>query len=183
VSRGKHCDYPPGFLKAVEKYADKKFIFRSEIWDGLRRWKQYAKHDPELVPEEHLLSPARVGKFFFEREDIENFKNLILFAAFYAQKEILQILLEAATLPKVPEPDMNGVRAVIAAFGELFTGAISEDCSKDWPTKKEVRRKAEEILKKAVLPIPGAREWPRIFRKAGLRELRRASRESKGRAG
>jgi hypothetical protein len=178
VIRGKDCDYPPGFLKAVGKYADKKFIFRSEIWKELQRWKQYAKHHPGFVPEGYLPSRA-VPAEFSEREDIENFKNLILFAAFYGQKEILQILLETATLSKAPEPDVYSVRAVIKAFASLFRGARTDNCENDWPKKKEVRQMAEEILKEAGRPIPGTREWPRIFRKAGLSGLRSKPRQSK----
>ena len=56
------------------------------------------------------------------------------------------------------------------AFEQLFVrrGLKSKD---DWPTKQEVRHRAEEILQKAGRVVPGERQWPRILKKAGLSEL------------
>ena len=167
--RGRHSDYPPGFLEAVEQYADEKFVCRSEIFEGLRKWREYAERNPESAPSYATRPPSTD-----DREIVDYFKELILAAVFYGRKEILQTLFDTATLTKPPEPDMRGARAVIAAFCELFKG-IGKD---DWPLKKEVRERAIEILKAAGSLIPGRREWPRIFRKAGLSELRNAKRRS-----
>lgn len=172
-------DYPPEFLKAMEKYADKKFIFQTEFWTGLQKWKEYIKAHPEFLPDVPAL------RFWpDERKEAEDFQNLILGAVFNADKdnadkELLQLLVEIATLSSAPQPDMNGVRAAIAAFCNLFKGAHSDDPSNDWPLKGEIRKEAEAILKNDGLPIPGDREWPRIFRKAGLSMLRSGVRQPK----
>jgi hypothetical protein len=70
-----------------------------------------------------------------------------------------------------PKPKkMTGPRAAIKAFYDLFFGVgVSRD---DWPTKQEVRHRAEEILTQSgYLPLPTERHWPRIFKDAGLSEL------------
>jgi hypothetical protein len=165
----KHSDYPPGFMEAVERYTDKEFVFRSEIFGGLRKWREHVERNPE----DGLLCRIRPPTSD-DYASTKFFKNLVLVAVFYGNKEILQALFDTVTLTKPPEPDMRGARAVIAAFCELFKG-IGKD---DWPLKKEVRERAIEILKAAGSLIPGRREWPRIFRKAGLSELRNAKRRS-----
>ena len=168
------ADYPPEFLKAVGKYADKKFIFQAELVTALQKWKQYIKAHPELLP-----NVPCVRLLPDERKEALDFQNLVLGAVFRGDREFLQLLLEVSTLSAAPEPDMHGVRAVIAAFSDLFRGATYGEgwsYSEEWPTKKEVRQAAEVILKKAGLPVPGDREWPRIFRKAGLTKLRSGTR-------
>ena len=32
--------YPPEFFAAVCRYADRKFVFQSEIFEGLRKWRE-----------------------------------------------------------------------------------------------------------------------------------------------
>jgi hypothetical protein len=162
-------DYPPGFFEAVRQYTDMKVVFRSEMFEGLRKWRECAKRDPKVVPPCRVMPPSTD-----DRDAVEYFKDLILYALFYGQKDILQALLDVLTEPP-DEPDMHSVRAVIAAFRDLFKGG-SED---DWPLKKQVRERAIEILKEADSPIPkSSSEWARIFRKAALSELRNATRRS-----
>jgi hypothetical protein len=57
-----------------------------------------------------------------DHKNVERFKNLILSAVFNGDEKFLQILCEAATLTRSPEPDMQGVHAVIAAFTGPFEG-------------------------------------------------------------
>jgi hypothetical protein len=65
---------------------------------------------------------------------------------------------------------MHGIRAAIVAFEQLLSD--EELQSKDnWPTKQEVRKRAEEILREAGRALPGERQWPRIFKEAGLGQL------------
>ena len=164
--------YPAGFFAAVQQYTDMKVVFQSEIFEGLRKWREYAKRDPEVAPPCRIMPPSTD-----DRDAVEYFKDLILYAVFHGQKDILQALLDTVTLTKPPvDPDMHGVLALRRAFNDLFKGG-SED---DWPLKKEARERATEILKKAGLPIPKtSSEWARLFRKAGLSELRNATRKSK----
>jgi hypothetical protein len=162
--------YPPGFLKASEQYRDLKRLFRSEHWESLRTWREYAKRNPESAPTDLLLPSSHD-----DRENIEYFKDLILAAVFYGEKDVLQAVFDIVTLPKPPDPDMHGIRAAIAAFEDLFKG----DSEDDWPDKKEVRELATDILKKAGKPIPVHRQWPRIFDKSGLKALRTSKRKSK----
>jgi hypothetical protein len=170
VIAGKESDYPPEFLKAVEQYADTKFLFRSELWEGLQKWREHVERNPESAPWYRMIDWSSE-----DRETGEYFQNLILHAVFFGHQEVLQPLLETAMQHAAPEPDMHGVRAAIQAFSELFEGGDEHDR----PTKGEVRDAAAEILTNAGLPIPGRREWPRIFKKAGLSNLRAAPRRSK----
>jgi hypothetical protein len=158
-------------LQAVKRYTDEKFVLRSEIWGLLQKWRQYAKRNPESTPWFELSRPHPLCD---DRVFVTYFKELILASVFHGQKEILQMLLDVVTKP--PDyPDMHNVRAVITAFADLFKGG-NED---DWPLKKRVRERAIEILKKAGSSIPKtSSEWARIFRKAGLSELRNAKRRS-----
>jgi hypothetical protein len=174
---GKKSDYPPEYLKAVKRDTKPKIVFRLEIWELLQKCREYVKRNPQFEPflqptPPYELTPPSTD----EGEFVEWLKELILAAAIYGEKDILQPLSEVATLTKSPEPDMHAVRAVKRAFADLFKGG-GED---DWPLKKEVRERAIEILKKAGKPIPKtSSEWARIFRKAGLATLRQARRKSK----
>jgi hypothetical protein len=171
VIKGKESNYPPEYLKAVEEYTNTKFLFRSELWEGLQKWREHVERNPEPPPWYRLINWSTE-----DRENAEWFQNLLLYAAFFGEKEIIQTLLETVTLTQPPDPDMHAVRAAITAFGNLFKGG-GED---DWPLKKEVREAATEILTKASSPIPQTSpEWARVFRKAGLSKLRTARRQSK----
>ena len=171
VVKGNRSLYPLEFLEAVKKYADKRFVFRAELFEPLQKWREYAERNPESVPRFDFL-----GLLSGDYDNIEQFKNLILYAVFHGDKEFLKTLLETLPLTHSPEPDMHSVRAVIAAFCDLFKGGSKYD----WPLKKQVRERAIEILKEAASPIPHTQpEWARIFRKAGLKDLPNAKRRSK----
>jgi hypothetical protein len=172
TSVGDNCfGCPREYLQAVKRYTDDKFVFRSEIWGLLQKWREYAKSNPESTPWFEMIAPHPLCD---DRAFVAYFKQLILAVVFYGEKEIVQALLDVLTQPP-DDPDMHSVRAVIAAFRDLFKGG-SED---DWPLKKQVRERAIEILKQARSPIPKtSSEWARIFRKAGLSTLRNAKRRS-----
>jgi hypothetical protein len=166
-------NYPREFLQAVKRYTDTKFVFRTEIWQELQRWRQYAKQNPEFAPWFRITNthPSCDDRVF-----IADFKELILAAVFYKEDEILRALIDTVRLAQSPEPDMHGVRVVMIAFRDLCKG----DDENDWPLKKEVRKRAVEIFEQAGLRIPKtSSEWARLFKKAGLSKLRNATRRSK----
>jgi hypothetical protein len=164
-------NYPREFRQAVKQYTDAKFVFRSVIWRELQIWRQYVQRNPEYTPS--CWSPPSPSD---DSVSILHLKMLITAAVFYGQKDILQALSETAILTQAPEPDLDSVHAVIAAFRQLFKGG-GED---GWPLKPEVRAAATDILKKTGLPIPESdRQWTRIFNKAGLSKLRQSRRQSK----
>jgi len=154
-------EWPAGYWASIQKYEDIEFWHRMWIWKELKNWRELAKKYPELKPK--LLQRFSSD----EREAVKVFQSEILKAVFEADKNFLARLIAAATRAEEPELDMHGVRAVHAAFGELFTGKTW----KDWPTKKRVRSRAEEILKAAGQTIPQKRAFTTILRKAGLRFL------------
>ena len=166
-------------MDAVVECADMKFVFRSEVWKSLRKWREYVERNPESAPR-CKTEPSSTD----DRETIEYFKEQILCSVFYGQEDILRALLETVTLPKAPEPDpdMDTVRAVMTAFFELYKGGGKDH----WPNKTQVREAATVILNQAGLRVPKnepehKRNWPRIFRKAGLRNLPPAPKKSKPR--
>jgi hypothetical protein len=170
-------DYPQGFLQAVNRYTKDEFVFRSEIWELLQKWRQYVKRDPESTPWV-LLSPP--PPYADDREFVAYFKELILAAVFHGQEDILRALSETVRLAQAPEPapdsDIESVRAVMKAFRELYKGGGEAH----WPLKPEVRAAATDILKTAALPVPSSkRQWSRIFEKAGLAKLRQSRPKSK----
>jgi hypothetical protein len=154
-------EWPLGYWESNRKYEDKEFWYRMWIWKELKKWRELAQKYPELKPQLRARSSSD------EREAVKVFQNEILKAVFEADKNFLAQLIAAATRAEEPEPDLHGVRAAHAAFRELFTGKTW----KDWPTKKRVRSRAEEILAAAGQIIPQTRAWTTIFRKAGLRFL------------
>jgi hypothetical protein len=161
VIGGEDSEYPPEFLKALEKCADKKSIFRAELWTALQKWKEYIKAHPEfLLASQPVFELLRLWPD--ERKEAEDFQNLVLNAVFGGDRQLLQLLFEVATLRDAPEPDMNGIRAVIAAFCECFPCGLSEGLY-DWSTKKELRAATNEILGKAGLPPLSDRHFTRIL--------------------
>lgn len=169
-------EYPPGYFEAVEKYkvdelsADPSPDSAADIWEHLNEWREYKKGYPELCArfgpdsghvETALEFGAKVTKKFWAR--LEK-------AAFNGDRVYFENLLKVLNYDDWPEPEMNGIRAAIRAFRDLFSYSRSQ--TKDhWPTKQEVRKRAEEILHEAGQPIPVARHWPRIFKQAGLWDL------------
>jgi hypothetical protein len=168
-------NYPREFLQAIDRYTDAKFVFRSEIWQELQRWRQYAKRNPETTP---WFKMTNTHPSCDDRVFIADFKELILAAVFRKEEDILRALVDTVRLAQAPEPDMHGVRAAMIAFRDLCKGGVDEN---NWPLKKEVRERAIEILKENGSLVPGRREWPRIFKKAGLSKLRNATRRSNNR--
>jgi hypothetical protein len=174
---GKKSDYPPEYLEAVARYTKPNSVFRSEIWSWLRTWRAYVERNPKFEP---ILQPTPPYEWdppsTDDRETVEFFKDLILAAVFYGQEDIVRALSDTVRLTRSPDPDMHATRAVMTAFADLFKGGDEDDR----PTKKEVRERAIELLKKARSPVPETSpEWARAFKKAGLSTLRTAPRKSK----
>jgi hypothetical protein len=167
----KKSHFPPGFREAGAQYDDDDCIWRSALWEWLQAWREYVKCNPEAAPTEPIEYSGDD-----DGGSIEEFKNMILEAVFYGDKDILQAVCDIVTLTKPPEPHMHGIRAARAAFRKLFKGDGSEA---DRPEKKEVRELATDILRKAGKDVPVDRHWPRIFDKAGLKSLRSRKPKSK----
>jgi hypothetical protein len=163
-------DLPNGYAEACEKYQPDEFEEWSVelIWDLLYHWRDYEKGSPRLKAR---LPTHAVQKIREETKiDYEEFKARICKAVLENDKAYLRMLQKALDSPTRPKREMIGVRAAIKAFEDLFIDGkrVSRD---DWPSKQEVRRRAELILREAGRPLPGERQWPRIFKQAGLSEL------------
>jgi hypothetical protein len=109
---------------------------------------------------------------------VAELKARILKAALTNDRAFLAALTEAADAPALPLPEIDAYAAALQAFWNLFIrkGLVSR---KDWPRKKEVLKRAIQILEKARCDIPSPRQWTRIFQRPGLSELKRAPRRSK----
>ena len=168
--KGYNPEYPPGYLEAYEKYlsATPPPGSVAEIWDELRYWRSYENGLPELKPFSNPEGHKQALEIFAKR--VEDFKARILKAVIEPDCAYLENLLKAKKLDRRPQLEMHGIRAAMEAFEELF---VDEDLESkdDWPTKQEVRNRAKEILRKAGRALPGERQWPRIFRNAGLWDL------------
>jgi hypothetical protein len=168
-------EYPPGYLEADEKYNRDDYDFESDnimnIWGQLDIWREHEKGYPELIAQGFGPDTSGYKKSSeINAELIEKFKARIIKAVFDGDRVYLENLLKAIDHKSRPQLEMNGIRAAIRAFEELFIqlGLESKD---DWPSKQEVRQRAEEILRKAGRALPTERHWPRIFRQAGLWDL------------
>jgi hypothetical protein len=164
-----HPEVPPGFEKACEKYHEELSDDSLEsIWEVLGIWRDFEKGSPRLKAAIKPSAFPAVRKI--QKEEIAEFKTRILKAVHDCDKTYLGNLRKALNSPTHPKPEVTGPRAAIKAFDDLFFGKllVSRD---DWPTKQEVRRRAEEILTQGGRSLPGERQWPRIFKQAGLSEL------------
>jgi hypothetical protein len=162
---GEDSEYPLEFLKAVEEHIDanKKSILRDELWTALQKWKKYIKAHPKFLPASQPVTEfLRLWPPSDERKEAEDFQNLVLNAVFGGDRELLQLLFEIAPLRDAPQRNMNGIRAVIAAFCECFPCGLCEGLY-DLSTKKELRAATNEILQKASLPPLSDRQFTRIL--------------------
>jgi hypothetical protein len=150
-------------LEAVEKYADTKCVLRSQLFARLQEWRQYAQRNRDSVPRFDFLDALNA-----DSGNVEKFKNAIMYAVFNGDVEFIDALRDAVTMTHAPDPDMDAVRAMIAAFCDLFKG----DDVKNWPDKPKVRAAATNILNRAHKSVPDSdRQWTRIFAEAGLSDL------------
>src|SRR5271165_3789119 len=161
------AEWPPGYQEAYENYPGFESDSAQESWDGLDNWRRYEGQSLHLraafKPDEEYRES--------ERETVAEFHAQILKAVYEGNSGYLKKLIKAIESQKRPPgSELNGIRAAIKAFEELFVGRHLHSRD-EWPTKQEVRRRAEQILKGAGRPLPVERHWPRIFKKAGLSEL------------
>jgi hypothetical protein len=148
------AEWPPGFLEAWDRYPAFESDSLQEIWESLSNWHKYEKGSPDGA-----------------REWVTEFQARILEAVRKKESVYLKKLIKAIETPDFPDQlRLDCVHAAVNAFVQLFAckGLRSKD---DWPTKQEVRRRTEQILKDAGRTLPVERHWPRIFRKAGLSSL------------
>jgi hypothetical protein len=152
--------YPPGFLEARKKYPSDADEPEADSVTGilcrLDDWRCSERCSEKGFPKVPLMA-----------EQTEEFKARILKAVLDADLAYLKNLIKAADPHERPQSQIHGIVAAILAFNELFIHKNLES-KDDWPTKQEVRRRAEEILREAGRVVPGERQWPRIFRNAGL---------------
>jgi hypothetical protein len=172
-----NTEYPPGYLEACEKHKIDELGYDpppdsvADIWIQLEDRRDYEKGYPKILERFSPDSPAYQEALKNGAEASEEFKARLDKAALDGDRVYIKNLLKVIGYDDWPEPEMNGIRAAIKAFGELFEspGYESKD---DWPTKQEVRKRAEEILQAAGRAIPEYdRSWARIFKEAGLSGL------------
>lgn len=171
----KASKWPTAYLEACQKYH--RFIYETPeksvegIWSDLAVWRAYKRDEPNLG--EEYDSPIWVSF----RESIAKTQARILKAVHDGDELYLKNLLKSAVTHKhkPPIPEINGIRSAILAFYFLYRHKLLSDPNAEWPTKQEVRRSAEQILKKAGQDLPSDRHWPRIFNKAGLWKLESAT--------
>jgi hypothetical protein len=179
----KKIEYPPGYLDAYQKYNIDNLNFEqpldspADIWEQLEDWRDYEKGYPGLLEKFSADSPFYRQVLESGAADIEKFKARLLKAAFDGDRAYFENLLKVMDYDSWPEPEMHGIRAALQVFDALFIG----ESKNDWPTKREVRARAEEILKAAGKAVPKKHAWTRILRKAGLGALKpaRAGRPTK----
>jgi hypothetical protein len=161
-----NVEWPAGYQEAWDKYPDSGFDSVRDIWESLSNWHEYEK-----------------GSADSDREAVTEFHARILNAVYDDNTEYLKKLIKAIEVTSCPhDPELNGIRAAIEAFRDLFT-CKGLRCKDQWPTKHEVRRRAEQILKDEGRALPVERHWSRIFKKAGLWELPNAPWGEKARNG
>ena len=106
------------------------------------------------------------GALLKSGEDIE---ERILNAVRCRDVEFLETLVKAVQHEALPK--LTAIEAVIRAFLTLFVPMVVECRKENWPTKRQVKMRAEEILRRDGLPIPSKRYWNQLFKQAGLSEL------------
>jgi hypothetical protein len=100
-----------------------------------------------------------------------DFEAWILMAVRSGEPALTRGLIKAMESEVEPEPELNATVATIEAFEELFFPLRCSMTRADWPTKRAVRLRAEEILRSLGYAIPGKRHWTKIFIATGLSEL------------
>ena len=135
---------PPGFFEACRKYEawdDES----AELWQSLERWRRGLD---AVSFQERILQAVKNGDF-----------------------DYVEKLIQAMRSKRAPDPAMNAYRAAIEAFQEIFFADSNRSTREEWPTKQEIRERANEILQAANHPTVSARHWPRVFKAVGLSEL------------
>ena len=158
-------EVPPGYWEACEEYSDFEPDSIEEIWYQLDHRDQFKKGFPRTkgkAPQNILGLEAS--------EEIAGFQQRIMKAVDDRDFVFLGKLFKAMKLPNQPEPEMNAYRAAIEAFSQLFLDK-GRKTREEWPTKKMVRERAEEILKQAGHLPKTNRHWPRVFKEVGLSDL------------
>ncbi len=175
---GRERQWPKDYLEASGKHPSFDKDSAQGIWDALESWRKREHVLLDIAKRAESEGHAEIlAKVQTALGSIADFKNRILEAIRVNDKPFRANLAKALDAPKRPESITNGIQAAADAFWELFVekGLFS---SEDWPTKHEVRRRAEEILKKNGYPPLTDRQWPRIYRAAGLSELDSVTRGS-----
>jgi hypothetical protein len=170
-------ELPHGYAEAYEAFHGDSV---EHIWSDLNLWRAYEKGFVDVVWPEWTSDDSApvVQQQIMERtkKTITQFQARILKAILEGNKFFLAKLYKAVNANNFPEPEMYGAYVAIHAFNELFLceGHVSRA---EWPTKQEVRIEAEKILSKNGISLTD-RQWPRIYKTAGLSELDSATKGS-----
>ena len=163
-------EWPSGYLEAVDKYPEHDEDSVEGIWECLDDWRRYKEGFADLPTK----LPATVRQKILEAaaEHIAEFKARILKAAEERDIPYVQRFLKALKTPNHPKPLIKAVRAMIRVFADLMLEkkALTR---KQWPTKKEVALRTNEILRWAGRPPITKRHLARCFQASGLSTLRR----------
>ena len=163
--------YPSGLSPELLKHLDPQGKYPSGYWAAINRY-----FDPLGTADVSYLRtklkrlrcmPRGLPPFFTDLLEAEaaDLKEEILKAVHDGDLAFIEKLTEAMR----PEEPVTPVRATLIAFERLLGDA--------WPTKRDVRKKAEEILREnGFIRLPLQRHWPRIFAAAGLSDLPNAIR-------
>jgi hypothetical protein len=162
-------ELPPGFGEAMDKYPEMEPDSVEAIWHQLDDWRQFERKFPRSKAK--ALTRSMREESAEEAEGITIFQERILQAVYEDDRDFLNNLIKAMELPKPPEPKMSAYWAAVEAFVQLFLFDKTRTTREEWPTKKMVRERAEEILKKAGHPPKTNRHWPRVFKEVGLSDL------------
>jgi hypothetical protein len=168
---GYYPELPSGYIEAYERSPEFDPDSVEEIWWCL----QNLQGKSPLGTERMRKDPAVFQKLMKERKESNaEFKAKILKAFSEDDKVYLKKLFKALNSRGWPISKMDGVQAAIIAFDELFL--FEELVSReDWPSKQEIRRHAEKILTIRKVPLPTERQWARIYKQAGLKDLLRVT--------
>jgi hypothetical protein len=154
-------EFPRQYWRMREEQLKEWNTSPSTVWYDLKFWRNPNDGD--------LKDPQRCV----------DFEKRILRAVRSGNVEFIRTLLKAMESKSPPLPTINASLAAMEAFRQLFSPHSCGMTRAEWPTKKEVKALAIEILQKSGWMIPTTRQWTRAFQLAGLSELKRSPRKSR----
>ena len=165
-------EFPSGFQAARVEYSSKNLDGSARLWHRLDRWRyHFLPLDWYAAVASDAGRPPDRTPCDLDKYPEEHFQEQILLAVALGDVIFMRALVKAMESKEEMEPEFNAILATIEAFEELFSPARCSMTRADWPAKRVVRLKAEEILRLRRYPTPGKRHWTKIFIAAGLSEL------------
>jgi hypothetical protein len=177
-----NAEYPQGYKEAYEKHLKEDEDIKS-FWMFVKMQEDFRKELDQFDSDSgagvlkkyvSMLNPMPRDKSLPEYQEfiknirgaVAQFDSYIPEAVHAGNTDFVEKLLNAMRSPELPKIEWNGTKAALRAFRILF------DCKEiksreHWPTKKQVRGQAQELLGYEI----SDRHWPRIFKEAGLWQL------------